>query len=713
MRFCRAILALTLLIPGSVAAQPTTETAMPPIVYPQTQQIPVVEEHFGHTIADPYRWLENDVRSDARVAQWVEAQNALTQDYLAGLPGRAIFAERMAELLNYEHVMPPVKRGDRYFYTRNSGQENQSALYMREGHDGTAKPLIDPNGWSEDSGDALAEWSPSDDGRFVAYGVQQGGTDWRTIQVLGVDAGTVLEDRVEWARFTDIAWAPDGSGFFYARFLQPDSIRAGAGIANHAVYFHAIGTPQAQDRLIYSDPQHPENLTPIGRTADGRYLTISPTPGAGANRLAVIDLESKDWTPRFLVDELNADWGVIDNVGPLIYATTNLGAERGKIVTFDMAEARPQASELVAEDDAVLNNAVLMGGRLVTAYLVDAKTEVRRFALDGAPDGTVDLPGIGSAGGFKGRSGDNEAFFIFSTFDTPITVYRYDVAANSYRPWAEPKLAANFDDVVVEQRFYNSKDGTRVPLFIVRKKDVTEPVPTLLYGYGGFGISMVPVYNPMQMAWVEQGGVLAIANIRGGGEYGRAWHQAGQFEKRQNAYDDFIAAGDYLKAEGITSKGGLVAQGESNGGLLVGVVTNQRPDLFAAALPGVGVMDMLRYHKFTGGALWIADFGSPDEEQHFENLLTYSPYHNIRPGLDYPAILATTADTDDRVVPGHSFKYVAALQSADLGDRPRLVRVETRAGHGAGMPLDKVIVLHADQWAFAAHWAGLKVGKTQ
>lgn len=682
---------------------------MPLITYPETPQIPVLEEHFGHAVTDPYRWLEKDARSDQAVAQWVEAQNALTQDYLAGLPGRAIFTERMAALTNYEQVSVPVKRGTRYFYTRNSGKENQSTLYMRQGHDGAATVLIDPNGWSEDSGDALAEWAPSDDGKFVAYGVQQGGADWRTIHVLEIATGAVFKDKVEWARFTDIAWAPDGSGFFYARFPAPENGRSDAGIANHAVYFHAIGTSQSEDRLIYADPAQPGHLTPIGRTPDGRYLVIMPTPGAGANRLAVVDLESKDWTPRFLVDALSADWGVVDNVGTLIYATTNLDAERGKIVAFDMADSAPQARDVVAESEAVLNQAALMGGRLVAAYLLDAQTEVRRFTLDGQPDGAIELPGIGSAGGFKGRAQEDEAFFVFSTFDTPLTVYRYDVAANTYHAWSDPHLAADFADVIIEQRFYTSKDGTRVPLFVVRKKHVTAPAPTLLYGYGGFGISMLPYYNPMQMAWVEQGGVLAIANIRGGGEYGRAWHQAGQFEKRQNAYDDFIAAGEFLKAQGITSKDGLVIQGESNGGLLVGVVTNQRPDLFAAALPGVGVMDMLRFHKFTGGGLWIADFGSPDDETHFDNLFAYSPYHNIRAGEDYPAILATTADTDDRVVPGHTFKYVAALQSADLGDKPHLARIETRAGHGAGMPLDKVIALHADQWAFAAHWAGLKV----
>lgn len=683
---------------------------MPPIAYPETKKNPVVEEHFGHTIIDQYRWLENDVRSDAQVSQWVEAQNVLTENYLGALPGRDVFAERMARLLNFEQVTAPIKRDDRYFHTRNSGQENQSTLYVRKGSNGAVQAVINPNTWSADGGDALAEWTPSDDGRLIAYAVQHGGTDWRTIHVLDIDAGTVLEDNVEWARMTDIAWAPDGSGFFYARFPAPDSANANAGIANHAVYFHAIGTPQGDDRLIYADPSQPDYLVPIKRTPNGRYLAIYPTPGAGANTLAVVDLESDDWTPRFVVDELAADWSVIDNVGTLLYATTNQDAGRAKVVTFDLAQARPQAVNLVAEDDAILNNAYIVGGRLMIAYLVDAQTEMRRFRLDGTPDGMVDLPGIGSAGGLQGSLGDDEAFFVFSSFDTPITVYRYEVAANRYQVWAEPNLAANFDDVVVEQKFYTSKDGTSVPMFVVRKSGVTLPAPTLLYGYGGFGIPMVPYYNPMQMAWVEQGGVVAIANIRGGGEYGRAWHQAAQFGKRQNAYDDFIAGAEFLIAESITSEDGLVIQGESNGGLLVGVVTNQRPDLFAAALPGVGVMDMLRFHQFTGGALWITDFGSPEEEEHFNNLLAYSPYHNIGEGADYPAILVTTADSDDRVVPGHSFKYAAALQAADLGEKPHLIRIETRAGHGGGMPLDKLIALHADQWAFAAHWAGLVVG---
>jgi len=680
------------------------------IIYPETKRVEVTEEHFGHTIVDAYRWLENDVRSDEGVARWVNAQNALTQSYLATLPGRDVFRARLAALLNYEQLTPPIKRGGRYFFTKNSGLENQHTLRMRDDVAGEDRVVIDPNEWSDDSADALGEWAASDDGRLLAYGVQTGGTDWRTIRVLDVDSGKVFDDEVSWARFTGIVWEKDGSGFFYSRYPEPEAgTAATASVSNHAVYFHALGTPQEDDRLVYSDPDRPGILHMVSRTHDGRYLLIYPTPGARVNALVSIDLAGEDWAPRRLIDGFDAEWTVIGTMGDLFYVQTTEGAMRRRIVTLDLAQEDARPVEIVAEDEAVLTSAALLGGRLLTTYLVDAKTEVRRFQTDGTPEDIVELPGVGSAGGFQGNEEDNEAFFIFSSFDTPMTVFRHDVAVNSSEVWAEPKASQKLKEISVEQRFYTSKDGTIVPIFIIRRVDVTGPAPTLLYGYGGFGISMVPYYNPVQMAWVEQGGVLAIANIRGGGEYGRAWHMAGQFEKRQNAFDDFVAAGDFLKAEGITGADGLAIQGESNGGLLVGAVVNQRPDLFAAALPGVGVMDMLRFHRFSGGVLWMSDFGNPDEEQHFNTLLSYSPYHNIREGEDYPAILATTADTDDRVVPGHTFKYVAALQAADLGATPKLVRVETRAGHGAGMPLDKVIALHADMWAFAAHWTGLEV----
>ncbi|MGC0054741.1 prolyl oligopeptidase family serine peptidase [Brucella pituitosa] len=684
------------------------------IYYPETKRVEVMEAHFGHTIIDPYRWLENDVRCDAEVAEWVKAQNVLTQSYLATLSGRDIFRERLAALLNYQQFTPPIKRAGRYFFTKNSGGDNQHTLRMRDDVDGADRIIIDPNGWSHDSADALAEWMASDDGRLLVYGVQTGGTDWRTIRVLDVDTGQVLDDEVAWARFTSIVWTKDGSGFFYSRYPEPEAgTAATASVSNHAVYFHTLGTPQANDRLIYSDPEQPAVLHMVDRTHDGRYLLIYATPGVGMNALLSIDLTSEDWATRKLIDGFDAEWTVIGAKGDLLYVQTNERAERRRIITLDLAQENPQPVEIVAEDEAVLTNAALLGERLLTTYLVDATTEVRRFAMDGTPDGVVELPGVGSAGGFQGNEEDNEAFFVFSSFDTPISVFRYDVSANHSEVWAEPNAPGMLKQISVEQRFYTSKDGTSVPISIVRRVDIADPAPTLLYGYGGFGISMVPYYNPVQMAWVEQGGVLAIANIRGGGEYGRAWHMAGQFENRQNAFDDFAAAGDFLKAEGITSADGLAIQGESNGGLLVGAVVNQRPDLFAAALPSVGVMDMLRYHRFSGGALWMSDFGNPDEEQYFNTLLSYSPYHNIRGGQDYPAILATTADTDDRVVPGHTFKYVAALQAADLGIKPKLVRVETRAGHGAGMPVEKVIALHADMWAFAAYWTGLEVDQME
>lgn len=706
-----AFYALPLLVFASLASANSEVSPIMPIVnYPDTKRIAIVEKHFGRMVADPYRWLENDVRSDLDVAAWVAAQNRISNDYLSALPGREVFRQRLTALFDHEQFTAPHKRGERYFYTRNPGLENQAALYVREGAEGRERVLIDPNSWSEDGATALAEWSASEDGAHVAYGVQDGGTDWRTINILEVDSGKLLDDAVKRARFTQISWAKDGAGFFYSRFPDPEQgTSPQAGVTNHAIYYHALGTDQSQDRLLYATPDQPNLLNLADLTDDGRYALIYSMPGTGANALAVVDLAHDDWKPRTLIDTIDAEWSVLGNVGTRLYVMTSKGAERKKIVTLELTDAAPVFRELVAEQEAVLTNAWMLGERLIATYLVDAKTEIRRYRLDGAPDGLVDLPGIGSAGGFRGQAKDNEAFYVFTSFNAPTTVYRYDVAANTNSVWAEPDVGLDFDRIAVEQKFYSSKDGTRVPMFVIRRKDVTGPVPTLLYGYGGFGISMIPFYSPAQMAWVEQGGVMAIANIRGGGEYGKAWHDAGRLQQKQNVFDDFIAAGEYLKAHAITSADGLAIHGESGGGLLVGAVVNQRPDLFAAALAGVGVMDMLRYDRFTGGQFWMTDFGNPTIEADFENLLAYSPYHNIAPGRAYPAILATTADTDDRVVPGHSFKYIAALQAADIGPKPHLLRIETRAGHGAGKPMNKIIDELADMWAFAAHWTGLNV----
>ncbi|MGO2243002.1 MAG: prolyl oligopeptidase family serine peptidase [Halomonas sp.] len=682
--------------------------------YPHTKRVDVVDELFGHKVVDSYRWLEQDARTDPKVTEWVEAQRSLTSNYLATLPCRDIFRHHLKKLYDQEGYTAPQKCGERYFFTMSLGLDSQPSLYVREGVFGAERILIDPNTWSYDGADALAEWAVSDDGAFVAYGVQQGGTDWRTIRVLNVETGGVLEEAVNWVRFTQIIWKKDASGFIYSRFPEPEGgANSAASIADHAIYFHALGTPQSSDLLIHATPNNPGCLHLADRTDDGTYLLIYSTLGVGTNALAVVDLASEDWIPRILIANYEAEWSVIGSQGTRLFIMTSQDAERRKIVALDIADAELTIDLVVPEDEAVLNNASILGGYLLTTYFRDAYTQMRRFKLDGTADGSVQLPGIGSAGGFKGKSDDNEAFYLFTSFDTPVTVYRYDVDSNTSTVWAQPTSQVDREMIIVKQYFFTSRDGTKVPLFTVRRKGDNGPSPTLLYGYGGFGISSVPIYSPAQMAWIEQGGILAVANIRGGGEYGKAWHRAGQMENKQNVFDDFIAASEFLKEEGITPENGLVVQGESNGGLLIGVVVNQRPDLYAVALPGVGVMDMLRYHLFTGGQLWITEFGSPEEEKHFNNLLSYSPYHNVQEGKSYPAILATTADTDNRVVPGHTFKYIAAIQVGDTGSRPHLVRVETRAGHGAGMPKEKIIEQIADQWAFAAHWSSLKVVSSQ
>lgn len=708
MRTPTAVVAFLLTcVDGSSADQ--LKGKMPKLTYPETNRIDVTAQHFGQTIVDSYRWLENKVSQDDAVRSWIEAQNAVTRSYLDTLPGRDHFRQRMTELLNYDRYTVPRKRGDRYFFNVIKGNENQPSLYVREGAFGASRLLIDPDRWSDDGTDALAIWSASDDGRFVGFGIQTDGSDWRTLRVLDVDSGETLDDIVEMARFTRIAWAPDGSGFFYSRVPKPADGTADAVVANHTVYFHKLGTDQAEDRLIYATPERPELLHGADRVSGGRYLTISSTPGTNESSLTIVDLQSDDWKPRTVVADMDSAWYVIGNDEQRLLLATTHEAERVRIVSLDLAEDNPKPKEIIAEaaDGAVLDSAVLAGDKLLVNYQLDVKTELRRFTLDGKSGGTVELPGVGSARFLEGNA--REAFIVFTSYDAPIAIYHYDAASKTVTPWVEPKVPIDLSRFHVEQRFYRSKDHTEVPMFIIRRKDVTGPAPTLLYGYGGFGISQIPIYNPMYLSWVEQGGVLAIANIRGGGEYGRTWHRGGQLEKKQNAFDDFIAGGEFLKRAGITTPKGLAIQGESAGGMLVGAVTNQRPDLFDVALPGVGVMDMLRYDKFTGGALWRGEYGDPADEASFRNLLTYSPYHTIRDGQNYPAILATTADADDRVVPAHTFKYIAALQAADLGPKPRLVRIETRAGHGGGLPVDKAVAQTADLYAFAAYWTGLKI----
>lgn len=715
MRRAIPLMLLALPIPALAEASPETIATMPaPIAYPQTRRVDQVDEQFGVKVADPYRWLENDVRTDAEVKAWVDAQVAVTSGYLAALPGRDVFKARMKELYNYERFGLPVKKGGKYFYSRNSGLQNQSVLYVRDTLAGGGRVAIDPNGWSKDGATALAEWVPSEDGSKVLYGVQDGGTDWRTLKVLDVATGQLLSDTVEWVKFSGLSWAKDGSGFFYSAFEAPaEGAKFQALNENQKVFFHTLGTPQSADRLIYATPEKPRQGHVAQLTDDGRWLVIATTQGTDRRyEVHVIDQTKPGAKPRMVFKGLEHEWALAGSVGTKLYWKTNNGAPRLRIVATDLAKPSglPAIREVVPEDKAVLESATIVGGHLIAEYLVDVKGEVRRYALDGKPMGLVPLPGIGSVGGFGGDQADPETFFAFTSFATPTTVYRYDVKTNTATPWAAPKVAFDPADYVVEQKFYASKDGTKVPMFVVRKKAMAQgPAPTLLYAYGGFNISTTPGFSATRLAWMEQGGVLAVANIRGGGEYGSAWHDGGRLANKQNVFDDFIAAGEYLIAQGITSKDKLTIQGGSNGGLLVGAVVNQRPDLFAAALPAVGVMDMLRFDRFTAGRYWVDDYGYPSKEADFKVLYAYSPYHNVKSGVTYPAILATTADTDDRVVPGHTFKYAAAIQAADIGPKPHLVRIETRAGHGSGKPTDKVIEEAADLWAFAAKWTGMTV----
>jgi len=716
----RAPLALALLMtaPATTNAAETATAAAPApaLTYPDTVRGDTVDTQFGVDVADPYRWLEDDVRVNPKVAAWVAAENEVTDAYLDTLPGRDVFAKRMTELYNYERFGLPEKAGSRYFYTRNDGLQPQSVLYVREGLAGEGRVLIDPNAWAKDGATALAEWTPSKDGTHLLYSVQDGGTDWRIVRVMDVASGKDLPDEVRWVKFSALDWAKDGSGFYYSRFPAPEAGEAFQSLnENHAVYFHRLGTPQSDDVLIHASPDKPALNHSAEVTDDGQYLLVTSSEGTDERYgLTLYTLGKtggkKGAKPRVLVGDYANNWEYVGNEGPLFIFLTNKDAPRQRLVAMDIR--KPTAlTPLVAENEATLVGASQVGNRIILSYLGDAKSEARMVTLGGQPVAEINLADIGSASGFGGKPGDPETFYAFSSYARPTTIYRLDTVTGASSVFAEPKLTFDPKQFSVEQRFYKSKDGTEVPMFLVMKKgiDRSKGSPTLLYGYGGFNISMTPAFSPTKLAWVDKGGVLAIANLRGGGEYGKAWHDAGRLDKKQNVFDDFIAAGEFLIGEGITGKGQLAIEGGSNGGLLVGAVTNQRPDLFAAALPAVGVMDMLRFDRFTAGRYWVDDYGYPSKEADFRNLLTYSPYHNIKDGVAYPAVLVTTADTDDRVVPGHSFKYTAALQHADAGDKPHLIRIETRAGHGSGKPTDKIIAEAADKYAFAAKWTGLSV----
>ena len=689
----------------------TMHAAADPVLnpYPETRTGDVVEEQFGEEVADPYRWLENDVRVDAEVAAWVEAQNRVTDAYLQGLPLRAALKERITELTDYERFGLPTEKGGQYFYTRNDGLQNQSALYVRDGLEGEPRLLIDPNEWSDDDATALAGWLPTDDGSKLLYAIQDGGSDWRTVRVMDVATGTVMDDTVEWVKFSNLDWAADGSGFYYSRFPATEEGETFQALnTDHTVYYHALGTAQDQDVKVFARPDRPDLSNVAEVSEGGEYLVVTSSSGTDDRyEVALVDLSDLSKEPRVIVPGFDHNYTFVGNVDTRFFFITNDGAPLQKVVSYDIAADDAAWETVIPEAAETLESVSLVGGRIVAGYLRDAQSVIAVHDLDGAKLREVALPGIGSAGGFGGDLDADETFYAFSSFNRPGTIYRYDIESGESEVWAAPEVSFDPDDFEVAQEFYTSKDGTRVPMFIVRKAGTTGPLPTLLYGYGGFNISLTPGFSASRIAWLEAGGAYALANIRGGGEYGKAWHDGGRLANKQNVFDDFIAAGEHLIAEGYTPQDGLAIQGGSNGGLLVGAVTNQRPDLFAAGNAAVGVMDMLRFDRFTAGRYWVDDYGYPNRAEDFAVLRAYSPYHNIRSGEDYPAVLVTTADTDDRVVPGHSFKYTAALQAADVGAKPHLIRIETRAGHGSGKPTDKAIEEAADILAFLGYHTGL------
>ena len=697
------------------AASGPAPLTWPAVAYPITRRDPLVEQAFGQSVHDPYRWLEADVRGDPEVARWAAQQNAVSADYLSQLPARDAFAARISALLNYERFSLPRKAGPRYFYLRNSGRQNQFALFVRQGLKGPARALLDPNSWSTDGSIALDAWVPSRSGRWLAFSQQTSGSDWRTIRVVDVQTGVVLADQLDWANETQIGWIAD-DGFLYTRFPPPAAGEAfRAPSFNKAIWFHRVGTPQSADELVYATPAQPGRSHRIAVSSDGRWGIITSEESTAPRRaVRLIDLKARKpgvWPVIPLIEPIADDWKFVDGIGNRLWFITNSGAPRYKLVRLDMGQM-PRWRDIVAQRDVMLDGGRVVGDRLVLSYLRDGSSVGVLTDLAGRPSRAITITGIGAASGFGGRPGDPETFYQLASFNLPPTIYRLDLRSGVATTFAVPRLPFNPADYVVEQRTFASKDGTQVPIYIMRLRALTaanKAAPTLLYGYGGFDVSLIPGYSALRMAWVQAGGAFALANIRGGGEFGAAWHDAGRLANKQNSFDDFIAAGEFLIANGITTKDGLAIQGSSNGGLLVGAVVNQRPDLFAAANPDVGVMDMLRFDRFTSGRFWVNDYGNPAREADWRVLRAYSPYHNIRAGAAYPAILVTTADTDDRVVPAHSFKYLAALQAAAIGDKPHLLRMERGAGHGSGRGSDRVISIGADVLAFLARWSGLKL----
>ncbi len=686
---------------------------IPTMKYPKTRRVDHVDDYFGVKVLDPYRWLEADVRESPEVAAWVAAENKVARSFLDAIPERPAIVKRLTELWNYERYSPPVERGSKYFYLKNDGLQNQAVLYVADSYKAEGRVLLDPNQWSKDGTIALSGFSATDDGRYLAYSRTEAGSDWQQIYVLDVQTGKHLDDHLKWSRFTSIDWNKAGTGFYYSRYPEPKlGQQYQAAALNQMVYFHKLGAQQTEDQLEYRRPDHPDWHFGIGVTDDGAYLVLEIERSTDPqNQVLVREASTPPGTPfKELIGDFDNQFSFLGNVGATFYFLTDLEAPTKRIVAMDIHQpGRKHLAEVVPARKGTLESANILSGHIICQYMVDVLSEADVYDLAGKSLGKIALPGKGTVDGFGGDESNTETFFVYTSYNVPTSVYRYDVLANTIELIRQPKAKFDPEKIAVEQVFYLSKDGTRVPMILTYRKDLKpgQPHPTLLYGYGGYNISIAPAFRPEYIAWVEMGGVLAVANLRGGGEYGEDWHLAGKSLKKQTVFDDFIAAAEWLIREGRTSQGKLAIMGGSNGGLLVGAVEVQRPDLFGACIPIVGVLDMLRFQNFTAGQFWRDEYGNIENEDAFKALLAYSPYHNVKDGTEYPPTLIMTADTDDRVVPMHSFKFAAALQRAQAGNGPILLRIEKRAGHGHGTSVAKLIDSAADRWAFLVKELGM------
>jgi prolyl oligopeptidase len=685
----------------------------PQFKYPAAPTSDTVEDYNGVKVADPYRPLENPDAPESRT--WIEEENKITFDFLKTIPERDGIKRRLTEVWDYERFGVPFKEKDRYFFSKNSGLQNQNVFYTSRNFAEKPATLFDPNLLAKDGTIALADVEVTDDAKLMAYGLATAGSDWQQWKVRDVATGKDRQDLIDWVKFSNVSWKKDGSGFFYSRYDKPDEKnKLRSQVYNHKLFFHQLGTPQSQDKLIYERTDQKEWLFNAGVTDDGRYLIITVQRGTDPkNRVFYKNLVDPNSKVVELLDKADAEYSFIDNDGPVFMFKTNLNAPLGRVISINTCKLPAKLDELIPESKDKLEAVSSVGDHFVALYLQDAHSAVKLFKVDGTRDGEIKLPGLGTASGFTGKRKDRETFYSFASYTTPTEIFRYDFDKSASALLFKPKAKFNPDDYTTEQVFYKSADGTRVPMFVSYKKGMKRDGqnPTYLYGYGGFDISQTPAFKPENLVWMEMGGIYAVANLRGGGEYGEKWHEDGMLNTKQNVFDDFIAAAQYLIDNKFASTPKLAIGGGSNGGLLVGACLTQRPDLYGATLPNVGVMDMLRFDKFTIGWAWTSDYGSPQKPDDFNYLYAYSPLHHIAKGGCFPPTLITTADHDDRVVPAHSFKFAATLQAAQSCDRPTLIRIETKAGHGAGKPTTKIIEETADRWAFLVKELGVKVAK--